>query len=701
MFLFRGEVEAGKDVVILDIDETSLQTLGQMPWSRDIFSRLLINMTNAGAGIIGFDIVFPEYDASSPAKIAHEHGLNIEELPDYDALFAEAVTNTPTILGYVFNLETNISNSQSYPSIPAIFIEKYRQGGNEFLLAPKGIILNNPKLQQSSYSSGFFNMVPDNDGVVRNVPLVMKYDQMIFPSLSFEMLRIAAQQQKIYINYSEIGIDTVTLGDMQIPTDRFGRIFVNFRGGKNTYKYIFDLDVYNGTFDPKDFEGKFILIGTSAAGLLDLRAMPFDSAIPGVEIHANIIDNVLHGDFLAKPAWTEGVNLMSIPIIVILLSMMLAFANTFLSIFIVSGFGWGLAYYLYYMLFTEGIVLNILFPLLAFVLSIISSVFVNYFLETRLKERIKVKFATKVSASVMNDILKDMDSDVLSGKEKEITIFFSDVRNFTGISEAIGDPKLLIDFLNVYMDPMTEIITKNEGTVDKFIGDAIMAYWNAPQDVKNHADKAVLSTLEQLHALKQLNIELAQNEKFATVVEMSRKKGVPILDIGIGINTGVAVVGEMGSTTRADYTVIGDPVNLGSRLESLCKFYNSKCNISNYTKAQLEGAYIYRFLDLVRVKGKAEPAEIWQIHDFDDGREEKLYLGTKEQLLEELKQYHNAIKLYKESNFKDALAIFQKLELKELKTNNAIYKIYIERCEHYIEFPPENFDGVFTHVTKA
>jgi len=314
----------------------------------------------------------------------------------------------------------------------------------------------------------------------------------------------------------------------------------------------------------------------------------------------------------------------------------------------------------------------------------------NYFLEIKQKERIKGKFASKVSPAVMNDILSSED-DVLEGKEREITVFFSDVRNFTNISEAMGNPKR----------PMTEIVIKTGGTVDKFIGDAIMAYWNAPTNVAEHADKAVIASLEQLHALRELNKTLRDVPEFANVVSMSDAKGVPIVDIGIGLNSGVAIVGEMGSSGRSDYTVIGDPVNLGSRLESLCKYYNSKLNISNFTKELLKGNYIYRFLDLVTVKGKSEPIEIWQIHDYDDEREVYLFDVSKEQLKHELSLYHEAIKLYKEAEFAKALEIFRDIESWENKTNNAIYKIYSERCEHYIEMPPQNFNGVFVHTSKG
>lgn len=228
-----------------------------------------------------------------------------------------------------------------------------------------------------------------------------------------------------------------------------------------------------------------------------------------------------------------------------------------------------------------------------------------------------------------------------------------------------------------------------------------MAYWNAPLSMKDHADKAVTAALQQLHHLKSLNAELKANPEFAKIASMSEAKAMPIIDIGIGINTGVAIVGEMGTSNRSDYTVIGDAINLGSRLESLCKYYNSHLTISHFTKAKLKGSYIFRFLDLVTVKGKNEPVEVWQIHDFDTPQEESLYSVRYEELQEELKLYHEAIALYKETRFDEALSCFEALQTRENKTNEAIYSIYIERCSHYIDFPPLAFNGVFVHTTKG
>jgi len=698
-FKFRGPQKASEDVVIIDIDERSIRALGQWPWERDKFAQVLTNLTNAEAGIIGLDIVFAEADKTSPKKFAQKWDLNSSNLPDYDLILAQTVADTPTILGYVFDFGSN-DNANEAPQIPAIFIEKHNTYG-EFLPQAKGVLPNLATIQNSGYSSGYMNNIPDATGIIRSVPLMIKYEDLIYPSLAFEMFRIASNASKIVLTYSEAGIEEILLGDKSINSDRFARLYLNFRGPFKSYKYLSMIDIYNNEFNKEDIAGKFILIGTSAYGLMDLRSTPMDSVIAGVEIHANLIDNLLHNDMLSKPAWSELADL-SIIILILFISIFVYSRVSFLSLILLYILSFvAILYFNYYLLFSEYLILNSIFPIFAMVLSLISILGVNYVFEFRQKEMVKSKFASKVSASVMEDILQNPDSDTLDGAEREITVFFSDVRGFTNISEAMGDAKSLIKFMNEIMEPMTEIIIEEDGTVDKYIGDAIMAYWNAPLDVKDHADKAVVASLRQLHTLKSLNETLRANLEFENVIKMSDKANIPIVDIGIGLNSGIAIVGEMGSTKRSDYTVIGDPINLGARLESLCKYYNSRLNISNFTKEKLKGDYIFRFLDLVKVKGKIEPIEIWQIHDYDRESDKTLFYSSKEELLKELELYHKAIELYKAEKFSNALKIFRDINSWKKKSNLKIYGIYIERCEHYIEFPPENFNGIFTHTTKG
>ena len=702
IFLVRGGLKPSDDIVIVDIDEKSLKELGQWPWKRKDVAKILQNLADAGAGVIGLDIVFAEYDNSNPVKVLKELGHSTDGIEDYEEILAKTIAETPTILGYIFVLNDDGIKTEGAPSIPATYIEKHKPQ-REFIAEAKRAILNVPIAQGNAYSSGFFNTFPDSDGLVRSVPLVIKYDGAVYPSLAMEMVRIMTQADKVYVNYAEdIGVQSVRSGSVEIPTDSFGRMLVNFRGPAFTYRYLSASDIYSGNFKPEDVKEKFVLIGTSAAGLMDLRAMPFDSVYPGVEVHANAIDNIIAGDFISKPSWVMAADITQIFLVGMTLSILFGLLSAVMTLLVLTFVVLLQLSFNYYMLFYQGIALNILFNIIILSLSIyIISMVLNYFLETKQKNMIKGKFASKVSADVMEDILKNPDSNTLDGAEKEITVFFSDVRGFTNISEAMGNPKSLIKFMNEIMEPMTSIIIEERGTVDKYIGDAIMAYWNAPVSVENHADRAVTASLRQLHKLKSLNEALRNNPEFENVTKMADKANAPIVDIGIGLNSGVAIVGEMGSTIRSDYTVIGDPINVGARLESLCKYYNSRLNISNFTKDKLIGKYIYRFLDLVTVKGKIEPLEIWQIHDFDREGEEPLFYSSRERLIEELRLYHQAIDLYKSEKFEEALVIFRELNGWEDKSNIKIYDIYIERCEHYIEFPPQNFNGVFVHTTKG
>ncbi|WP_391484079.1 CHASE2 domain-containing protein [Aliarcobacter butzleri] len=640
LFTIRGELPHNQNVVIVDIDETSIKSLGQWPWSRDKLAKILENLTLANVGIVGLDIVFAEEDRTSPHKILQDLKIYKKDVPNYDLEFSNVVENSPVILGYQFDLVKKDNTNAKVPQIPAIFIEKDKPQDKSYLIEAYNTILNIPQIQDKAYSSGFFNNIPDDTGIIRSVPLIISYDDTIYPSLALEVIRVINDTQKVVVQYDENGISNIVLDDISIPTDRYGRMLINFRGAERSFKYISAIDIYNNNFDKSEIDGKIVLIGTSAAGLFDLRATPFDSIFPGVEVHANIIDNILMQDFIYKASWLDGANILIIFVLSIIVVMLTTYTTFWANPIIFISFSISYLFLVYNLLFDYGIVLNILFPIATVLIASIMTTLFDYFYNIKKEEAIKAKFASKVSKNVMDDILKNIDKNEFSAKSKEVTIFFSDIRGFTNISEKL-DAKELISFLNRYMQPMSEIIIKYQGTIDKFIGDAIMAYWNAPIDIKNHCDLALKASLEQLEVLEKLNVEL-------------QKENLPKIDIGIGLNTGTVIVGEMGSSLRSDYTVIGDTINLGSRVESLCKYYDSKLNISNFTKDKLQEEYIFRFLDLVKVKGKNEPVEIWQVL----GKGE-----AKESLKEELDLYHKAIEFYKNSDFINALEIFESLEL--------------------------------------
>jgi len=665
-FDIRGEVPPSKDIVIIDIDEKSLQKLGQWPWSRDKVAKIVQNLTEAGMGIIGFDMVFAEKDRTSPKNILKDLNLSLK-LPDYDEKLAKTLANSPAILGFVFNYEKNITTNDP-PLQNAIFVEKNKSSDNGFIPEAKGYTTNIPLLQSSAYSSGSFNMFSDSDGVVRYVPLLFRYDGTIYPSLSLEMIRAMLGEKMVEVYYDENGVAGIKLGDIEIPTDRYGRIFVNYRGDKS-YKYISAIDIYEKNFNKKDIEGKILLFGTSAAGLLDLRSTPFSSVFPGVEIHANVLDNIINADFISSPSYLLAENIINIFIATFILAVVSSFLPPVASLLFSLLFLSGMFYYFYYEMFEKGILLNFLYPTLAAAVTVFYLLFYKLFVESKQKERIKKKFASKVSPAVVEELLKE--DVVFEDKEQEITIFFSDIRNFTTISEEFGSAKKLLEYLNSYLSKMSDIVLQTKGTIDKYIGDAVMAYWNAPVKQKNHPDLAVKCALKQLESLKELNKTLT-----------------PPISIGIGIHTGVATVGEIGSKDRSDFTIIGDSVNLCSRLEGLTKAYGAKIIISEDTKNLLKDEYKIRELDLVQVKGKNKSIKIYEVlglgeFDEDEVKREKLY--------------KKALNFYRSADFKEAKSLFESLSK---RYKEFLYSMYQKRCEELLKRDIKDFDGVYRFVTK-
>jgi len=669
MFVIRGELPKQNKVIIIDIDEKSLKEYGQWPWSRDVLAKLLYKLRDAGAGIIGLDIVFAEEDRTSPSRYIKKYPELANKLINHDKILAQALMQTPVIGGYIFTFEK--TEEEDTPMIPAIFIEKNMKHGN--LLKPKGIVLNIPMLQDSFYSSGFFNNTPDAGGMIRRVPLIMKYDGVIYPSLVMEMIRVYSGVSKVKVIGDTAGVREIRFDKFRIPTDKVGRLNVNFRGAGHHFKYISAADILKNRFDIKDIDGKFILIGTSAVGLFDLRSIPFDSTIAGVEVHANALDNILEGDYLEQPADTVIYDLMIIWSVVFIFLLIFSYIRSWFIIPFAIIFLYALFKLFFMLMFEYGIVLNLLFPFVAYSLTLVLSIGIDYIITSRQKEQAKRMLGKKVSPAVMDYLLKHSEDDLIASKEVEATIFFSDIRSFTTISEKIGSPDKLIHMLNEYMTPMVDNIVNHHGTIDKFIGDAIMAYWNAPLKIEYHADKALSSAVEQIEMLVEVNKDI--NPKY----------GVNIA-IGIGVHTGVVTAGDMGSFGRSDYTIIGDNVNLASRLEGLTKQYGAQILISEATRKQLKGEYKIRPIDMVEVKGKSEAVEIYEVICNNK------IIDTKE-----LESYKEAIKLFRDGFVDKAYTIYVKLQN---ENPSILYKFYIQRCEHFIQNPDLEFTPILKMTTK-
>ena len=645
-FNIRGEVPVSNKVIIIDIDEKSIKALGQWPFSRVHMAQVIANLANSNAGVIGIDVIFSEYDRNSPAFMAKS--LNVTgNFLDSDELLANVISQTPTIVGYFF---TNGESKNSPPKSKT----RFDLNSSINLLKYNNAVTNIPIITNSAYSSGFFNAFSASDGKISTMPLILEYNNSIYPSLSLEMISVASGTSKINILHDEYRIYGLALDNLTIPVDENGFLRVNFRGPKKSFHYLSFLDILNGNYDEKEIEGKFILIGASITTLSDLRATVYDLAMPGVEIHANIIDNILMGDFLHKPSYTLLVDTFVIFTLTVLLSLLLLNIKTLYMTIITFGLIVAMYIGFYYLLFYDGIVLNLFYPIFATIITTILAYYLNYTKEKKQKEFIRNKFEKKVSHEVVSELLSN-EEDSFEAKEENITIFFSDIRDFTKISEKLNSPQVLINLLNQYLEPMTNIIIRNKGTVDKFIGDAIMAYWNAPNKVHNHADMALKSAIAHLKRLEELNKHI--KEEFGISIK-----------IGIGVHTGIAIVGEMGSHGRSDYSIIGDNVNFASRLEGLTKYFGTQILISESTKNAVLKSYNIRYIASVIAKGKTKSIQIYELMNEEEYK--------KFQVIED--DYKMAIKYFQNRELKSSLSIFEKIEA---IYSSKIHLLYIEKIK--------------------
>lgn len=690
MFHWRGAQPTGGQVVIVDIDEKSLGEVGQWPWPRDTVASLVANLGRGGARVIGFDIVFAEPDRTSPRVLLEKLGSRLavalppEEL-DHDLILGRVLAEIPAVLGYVLQT-TNDGLRADPPATPfpaaQIRLDPAEARFEELALAPAYRAIINVEAVSQAESEGFFNVFPDIDGTVRKVPLFMQLDGIPYPALALEMTRIGLGEPVLTIHttgreFGNIrGILGVSLGDRVLPTDESGQTTVNFRGPAFTFPYLSAAEVLEGR-DLEKVRDKYVLIGTSAAGLLDLRSTPFAPVFPGVEVHANLIDNILAGDPLAHDIFTEiGITYLLIITGGLLLTALLVYGSA-----IAGGIGALLMVGAaivgnYRLFFLENEIIGLVYPLATLLVIFMVVTLCNYFFEGRKKKAISKAFGQYVPPELVDELAAHPDDLALGGETREMTVLFSDVRGFTTISEGLEATELT-HLMNEMLTPMTRIIHQHRGTIDKYMGDAIMAFWGAPLHDPNHARHALEAGLAMVAAIPRLQ------EEFAA-------RGWPPIKIGVGLNSGPMNVGNMGSEFRMAYTVLGDAVNLGSRLEGLTKQYGVDIMVSGYTKAQVPD-FAFRQLDMVRVKGKDHPVAIF----------EPLgpAAGLDSQTSERLARHHQALELYRGQDFAAAAAIFNTLHQEE--PNRLLYCIYRDRISHFRETPPPpDWDGAFTHTSK-
>lgn len=698
-------------IVIVDIDEKSLDQIGRWPWSRDVVARLVDTLHDQYfTRAIGFDVVFSEPDTSSGYKTLETLAENdFKDVPaiaeriealrprfDYDAKFAAALRERPVVLGYFLSNEANALTKGGLPE-PAFRVNAL-DGRVVDVGVARSYTGNLEALQKAARGGGFMNPLLDDDGNIRRVSLLLRVGDRFYESLALATARVGLGASKIepaffsreelpmseeaYLGYGAIrGLRLNSKpASTFVPVERNLTALINFRGPGGPeggqFRYVSAVDVLNGTVPMELLADNIVLIGTTAAGLKDLRAAPVNPNYPGVEMHANVIASILDGAFKQEPDFSLAVQLIQIVAVGLLLGLLLPVLNPLASILLtlsVVAALTGANYAMYQSL--HWVVPVALSLLLAGALFLFNLVW-GYLFEYRKGRAMVNLFGEYVAPELVAEMASNPRSYSMEGESRELTVLFADVRGFTTISEGL-DPNALREYINLYLTAMSEDIRGNRGTLDKYIGDAVMAFWGAPVALPDHAERAVATTLKMQASAEALNKDFA-------------RRGWPPLHIGIGLNTGEMRVGDMGSKIRRAYTVMGDAVNIASRLEGITKVYGVGIVVGEATM-RAAPAYVYRELDMVRVKGKNEPVPIFEP------------LGLASEIDEHTKavldKWHAALALIRGQQWDEAERLLRDLQAAE--PDVFLYGLYLQRIAHFRANPPgKNWDGVTTFETK-
>ena len=695
-------------VRIVDIDDETLERHGQWPWPRTQVAELVLRLSEMGAATTVFDIVFAEPDRTSPRTVVElwpeipEFGdlrARVREMPDHDSVLAE-------IIGRVGNVVTGfVLTSGRAPRVP-VSRGNFAMAGDDagqFVQVHEGAVANLSEIAAAAAGNGNFNMVPEGDGLIRRVPLIVGFpdhttgESSLYPAISIEALRVVQGAGTMFIKSSgasgetafgeKTGISSIKVGQIVVPTDANGRLWVRYAGHQPD-RYIPAWKILDGSAEPSLVQDHIVLVGSSAAGLLDLRATPIDPVLPGVEVHAEIIEQILEQDFAGRPDWAVGAEInymLAIGLsLVLLLPRFGVLACAFAGSFVVAG-AVGFSWYAYDV---QRLLFDPVYPSVAVLGVYLSSSLINFMRTEAEKRQVRGAFSQYLSPALVEQLAQNPDQLQLGGETKEMTFLFCDVRGFTAISETYKEnPQGLTLLINRFLTPLTDVILAREGTIDKYMGDCIMAFWNAPLDVSNHADHACESALSMFDELELLNKQRSDE------AEVEGREFLP-LNIGIGVNTGECVVGNMGSKQRFDYSVLGDAVNLASRLEGQSRTYGVRTVVGPETAAQADGRFATLELDLIAVKGKEEAVRIFALLGDEN------YARSPE--FDSLRGLHcQMISAYRAQDWEHAEALLRQCRACANSDLDELYALYGERIAEYRAEPPESdWDGVYIATSK-
>jgi adenylate cyclase len=685
-------VKTVKPVRIVNIDEKSLAKFGQWPWPRTRVADLVANLTRLGAAAITFDIMFAEPDRLNP-DVAADSIRDLDEatraklraLPSNDQILADAMRQSRVVLG-----ETGLPYvvAELDKDLPLTGLAMLGEDPQRYMLNFPGLLRSTPVLEAAAAGRGLLTIRTERDGIVRRVPMVMQAQGLTMPSLSFEMLRVATGTDTIFIKSDAAGIKSIAVQGFEVPTDRNGQIWVHFAQYDPSI-YVSAADVLEGRVAPDVFANRLVLIGTSAAGLLDVKTTPISPVMPGVEIHAQVLEAALTGTLLSQPNYGIVLELGAALLLGILV---IWFAPKFGPVTLVAVGGLfatvlvGTSWYFYTQ---HRLLIDSTYPLLSTTSIYLTLIFSGFAREQAQRRQIRSAFGQYLSPALVEQLAQAPEKLVLGGEEREMTIMFSDMRGFTSISETYRhDPQGLTALMNRFLTPLTNAILDRKGTIDKYMGDAIMAFWNAPLDDKEHqinACEAALDMLVQVDALNKERELEAQEGGYAYIP----------LNVGVGLNTGTCVVGNMGSDLRFDYSVFGDSVNLASRLEGQSKEYGFPIIVGSNTALAAKDRFAILELDFIMVKGKSEPEVIYAIAGREDtarsGRFQRLRNLTIEMLA-----------CYRSRDWDGALAAIDRgRRTDDAHSLELLYNLYETRIRGYQATPPpQDWNGAFALLTK-
>lgn len=684
-------------VRIVDIDEESLKRIGQWPWPRTIFAKLIGTLSEDGAAAIGFDMVFPEPDRLSPSNavqhwpqtaLVAEIKPELEKLPSNDQVLAEAIATAPVVLGFIASPHTDV--------LPQTKAGLAHGGDDPRLFAPyyPGSAVTLKELQDPAVGAGALNWIPEFDQIIRRMPMVVRIGDTLYPSFAADLLRQAQGASTYVIKSSgasgeqafgeKTGIVKVRVGDFEVPTEASGQMWMRFTP-QNRDRYLPAWKVLDGEIPAEEIAGRIILIGTSAAGLLDLRATPIEASVPGIELHAQAVEQILKGAFLQRPDFATPAELIYILLLGTLIAVLIYRAGalgsavvSIIAIAFVIGFSW-------YAFDKLGWLVDPVYPTIALAAIYLTGTSYVFLRTERERNRVRNAFSHYMAPALVERLADEPDRLKLGGETRDMTLLFSDVRGFTTISEGL-DAEELTRFLNNLFTPLSNIILDEDGTIDKFMGDAVMAFWNAPLDDPDHPSHGCSAALRIMDEMKTLNERWQQEaEADGRVFKEVR--------LGIGVNTGMCCVGNLGSETRFDYSVIGDNVNVASRLEGQSKTYGFMTVVGEETASRTPD-FAFLELDLLKVKGKTAATRIFALLGDAAMKESQSFI-------ELTKTHEDFLSRYRAADWDAAEILSHTCEAMDSGKLETLYTLYRERIAAFrITPPPAEWDGSEEALSK-